>query len=348
MERATGSSEHDQSVPQNRNDSAVTPAKLSEISATERATLQGMIKNVEDESSKYGMDIYIEAAYRLIRDLRLSEATERDLRTIKRWLDNKDPKYTRAYITRYLGITIPEEKLPTRSRTPQLSIPWRMDNELRWILESINLVSWNNNTRIVSLDSLPKLKPIVEKYLWKRKGKTNIHHTYFWLATCLNNIFRPYQFAIPPHLVGHNSGFFFCYKIDIPSHSLSIAESLSTGFWWVDFGQSSIPRVPEQLAVAPTRVVQVLVQDEEPKRNTYNEFRDFVTALVANIQHHVNKTALWKIAEGLIGIVEVDQEGRIQLSWFGAEQLKRSDETVQEIFLWYIDWFNQEILATTK
>lgn len=84
MERATGSSEHDQSVPQNRNDSAVTPAKLSEISATERATLQGMIKNVEDESSKYGMDIYIEAAYRLIRDLRLSEATERDLRTIKR------------------------------------------------------------------------------------------------------------------------------------------------------------------------------------------------------------------------------------------------------------------------
>jgi hypothetical protein len=67
-----------------------------------------------------GMDVYIHAAYQFTKaDTPPSDETIQILRSIKKQLDNNNPRYTREHIMTLLGITIPDRAAPTEESIDQ-------------------------------------------------------------------------------------------------------------------------------------------------------------------------------------------------------------------------------------
>lgn len=97
------------------NTPALESLKTNLLSIEEMTALQSLINTLEKSSSKSAIDIYNTAVYQLIRNGGLSEGALTELRTIKKWLDNGAPKYTREYIMAQLGITIPDRAAPVET-----------------------------------------------------------------------------------------------------------------------------------------------------------------------------------------------------------------------------------------
>lgn len=218
-----------------------------------------------------------------------------------------------------------------------------------WKLDSLTSIAWNHNTRIVSLASLPILKPYVEAYLGKKGHKWSIHHVYMSLAHHLKTkILKPHEIIIPSHLVGTSTGFFYCYQMSAPTDNISITRALSDAFWWIDFWQKSIEKasvesseVSSVVESVPQKVADVIAMDVKPQYDIRNEFKYFANWMIRTIQSKNNREALGGITSMLGGMVELSQDWKIQLSSGGHMLTKRLDEPVQEILAWYIHSFNQ-------
>jgi hypothetical protein len=209
----------------------------------------------------------------------------------------------------------------------------------------------NQKVKIVSRETLCHLKPLVAKILLEKSPRSNIASYYYMLAVRINLLLKPYSLRIPDGLSGLSSR----YGLTMLWQEQLISDSLWRLFWWVNFGQQSTqkisietPRVQSVTQPIPTRIAQVLIDAEKPRRDIYYDFKDFANTTISQVQSKNNREVLKRIIDILSTVVEVNADGKIQLSSGGFTMINKLDEVVREIFVWYIDWFNQRIAIHTR